>query len=77
MLPYLFLLCSEGLTSLIQKAMNEDKIREYSLCRYGLQMSHIFFVDDTLLFFHAQISDIQTVQEILELCGKFRANRLI
>ena len=57
--------------------MNEDKIKEYSLYRYGLQMSHIFFVDDNLLFFHAQISDIQTVQEILELYGKFRANRLI
>ena len=36
-----------------------------------------FFVDDILLFFHAQISDIHTIQEILELYGKFRANRLI
>ena len=36
-----------------------------------------FFVDDILLFFHAQISDIHTIQEILELYEKFRANRLI
>ena len=68
--PYLFLLCSEGLNALIQKAMNEDKIRGYSLCRYGPKISHLFFADDSLLFCRAQISDIQTIQEILEVYGR-------
>ena len=65
--PYLFLLCSEGLNALIQQAVNEDKIRGYSLCRYGPKISHLFFADDSLLFCHAQISDTQTIQGILDL----------
>ena len=68
--PYLFLLCSEGLNSLIQHAINEDKIRGYSLCQYGPKISHSFFADDSLLFCCAQIIDIQAIQEILELYKK-------
>ena len=68
--PYLFLLCSEGLNALIQHAVNEDKIRGYSLCRYGPKISHLFFADDSLLFCCAQISDIYAIQEILELYEK-------
>lgn len=31
----------------------------------ALQMSHLFFADDTLLFCHAKLRDIQTIQNIL------------
>ena len=65
--PYLFLLCSEGLNALIQQAVNKDKIRGYSLCWYGPKISYLFFADDSLLFCCAQISDIQTIQGILDL----------
>ena len=69
--PNLFLIFSEGrLNALIQKAVNEDRIRGYSLCRCGPKISHLFFADDSLLFCRAQISDIQTIQEILELYEK-------
>ena len=74
--PYLFLLCSEGLNALIQHAVNEDKIRGYSLCRYGPKISHLFFADDSLLFCHAQISDIHAIQEILELYEKALGQRI-
>jgi len=37
--PYLFLLCSEGLTQLIKQAVQVDKIRGYSLCRNGPKIS--------------------------------------
>ena len=74
--PYLFLLCSEGLNALIQKAVNEDKIRGYSLCRYGPKISHLFFADDSFLFCRAQTSDIQTIQEILEVYEKASGQRI-
>ena len=74
--PYLFLLCSKGLNALIQHAVNEDKIREYSLCQYGPKISHLFFADDSLLFCRAQISDIQAIQEILELYEKVSGQRI-
>jgi len=64
--PYLFLLCSEGLNALIKQAVHEDKIRGYSLCRYGPKISHLFFADDSLLFCRAQISDIRAIQGILD-----------
>ena len=48
--PYLFLLCSEGLNGLIQNAVNDRKIQGFSLCRGGPKISHLFFVDDSLLF---------------------------
>ena len=65
--PYLFILCFEGLNALIKQVVVEDKIRGYSLCQYGPKISFLFFADDSLLFCRAQISDIQTIQEILDL----------
>ena len=48
--PYLFLLCSEGLNRMLQKAASNDTIRVFSLCKRGPKISHLFFADDTLLF---------------------------
>ena len=48
--PYLFLLCAEGLHSLIQQAENAGSIKGVSLCSAGPNVSHLFFVDDSLLF---------------------------
>lgn len=69
-MPYLFLLCSEGLTGRIKKVVHENKIRGFSLCKNGPKISQLFFVDDNLLFFHAQLGDIQCIQNILELYEK-------
>lgn len=66
--PYLFLLCSEGLNGLLQKAVNVGDIRGFSLCKYGPQISHLFFADDSLIFCRAKMGDdVQAVQNILAL----------
>ena len=65
--PYLFLLCSKGLNRLIQGVVREDKIRGFSLCRNGPRNSHLFFVDDTLLFCRAKMGDLLALQDILNL----------
>ena len=64
--PYLFLLCSEGLTHLINNVVHTGKIRGYSLCRNGPKISQLFFADDSLLFCRAQLGDVKTIQEILD-----------
>ena len=51
--PYLFLLCAEGFTSLLQKAELEGHIHGVSICRRALKISHLFFADDSLLFCQA------------------------
>ena len=63
--PYLFRLMSEGLNSLIQQAVVAGDIRGFSHCRNGPQISHLFFVDDTLLFCRAELREVQTIQNIL------------
>ena len=65
--PYLFLLCSEGLNRMIQKAARENLIRGYSLCKVGPQITHIFFFFfvDSLLFCRARMEDLQAIQHIL------------
>ena len=63
--PYLFLLCAEGLHSLIQQAANNEELRGMSLCKEGPKITHLFFVDDSLLFCRAKDSDCQKVLNIL------------
>ena len=41
--PYLFLLCSERLNRMFQKAAADDGIRGFSLCKRGPKISHLFF----------------------------------
>ena len=65
--PYLFLLCSEGLNRMLQKASANDSIRGFSLCKRGPKISHLFFADDSLLFCRATLSDLQVIQNILSL----------
>ena len=38
--PYLFLLCAEGFTSLLQKEEMEGNIHGVSICRRALKISH-------------------------------------
>ena len=66
--PFLFLLCTEGLHSLITNAANEGSIRGFSLCRRSPRLTHLLFADDSLLFCRANSHDSLKVLEILETC---------
>uniref|UniRef100_A0A2N9HCI6 Reverse transcriptase domain-containing protein n=1 Tax=Fagus sylvatica TaxID=28930 RepID=A0A2N9HCI6_FAGSY len=63
--PYLFLLCAEGLHSLIQKAKMDGDIQGISLCRRGPKITHLFFADDSLLFSKATANACEKIQGIL------------
>ena len=63
--PYLFLLCSEGLHRLIQKATERSDIHGVSICRNGPKLTHLFFADDSLLFCKATTRECEKVMEIL------------
>ena len=63
--PYLFLLCALGLQSLIQKAEVSDDIKGVAICRNRPRVSHLFFANDNVLFYHATEAECHRILEIL------------
>ena len=63
--PYLFLLCAEGLSSLIKASVANGVMKGISVCREGLELSHLFFADDSLIFCRATENECQTLLNIL------------
>ena len=55
--PYLFLLCTEGLHSLLHQAETSGQIRGVSICRNGPRLTHLFFADDSLVFCRASMQE--------------------
>ena len=48
--PYLFLLYTEVLHSLLQQVAESRQIRGVFICKKGPKLTHLFFVDDSLVF---------------------------
>lgn len=67
---YLFLLCALGLQSLIQKVEVNEEIKGVSICRNGPRVSHLFFVDDSVLFCRATKAECQRILNILTVYEK-------
>ena len=68
--PYLFLICSEGLHGLLNKEAKEGHIRGVSICKKGPRLTHLFFVDDSLVFCRATLAEGQNVQNLLNVTRK-------
>lgn len=61
--PYLFLLCTESLSSLIQHAVNTGVVTGVPTCTRGPRHSHLFFADDNMIFWKANSVDGDTCSE--------------
>lgn len=53
---YLFVLCAEGLSSLLTKTKDEDKIKGICVSKWSQPISHLFLIDDSILFYRAKLS---------------------
>ncbi|KAL0285142.1 UNVERIFIED_CONTAM: putative mitochondrial protein, partial [Sesamum angustifolium] len=65
--PYLFLLCTESFSLLLQLAEREGRIQGVSVCRTAPSISHLLFADDTLIFCRASLESTQVVLNVLEV----------
>ena len=63
--PYLFLLCVEGLFSLIRKAMERQQLCGILSCTNGVCISHLLFSYDSFIFCQAILEESQHLLEIL------------
>ncbi|KAA3466354.1 reverse transcriptase [Gossypium australe] len=64
--PFLFLICSEGLSSLMRLAKEEGLIKAAKASRRGPEISHLLFADDCILFGEATDTGARFLRDILK-----------
>nr|XP_027120381.1 uncharacterized protein LOC113737334 [Coffea arabica] len=68
--PYLFIICTEGLSNLIKKAVDNKHLTGIKICRDSPMVSHLFFADDSLLCCKASKKEAQKLKEVLRIYGQ-------
>ena len=59
--PYLFLFCAEGLNAILKQAADVGEIHGFSICKRGPKLTHIFFVDNCLLFGKSTLEEYEKI----------------
>ena len=65
LVPYLLLLCPEGLSALLQKSVEHGILKGVAACARGPKISHLFFVDDSLTFYQVTIDECSNLISIM------------
>lgn len=64
--PYLYIICSEGLSSYIRHHESRGLLHGTRICRGSPSITHLLFADDSFLFCKATISEVTTLKHILD-----------
>ncbi|KAL8089279.1 hypothetical protein AgCh_038904 [Apium graveolens] len=63
--PYIYILCSEGLTSLLRRAEEVGILHGCTIARGAPTISHLLFADDCYFFFRANAVEADVLKRIL------------
>lgn len=63
---YLFIICAEGLSSLIEKAEARGAIHGVKICRGAPTVSYLLFTDDSYFFFRDSSHECMVMRDILQ-----------
>ena len=63
--PELFLLYSEGFSTLIRNSVQTNRLHGVSISSGAPMITHLLFADDSLLFCKESMAECQTIKEIL------------
>lgn len=74
--PYLFIICVEGLTSLIHNYEAKSWLHGVRICRKALVISHMLFADDSYFYCKADTVEAMKVVELLEKYEKASGQRV-
>lgn len=64
--PYLFLLCVEGLSALLNWEEQRHLLIGLRINKYCPSINHLFYADDNLIFFKVAEQDCQTLKRIFK-----------
>ena len=64
--PTLFLICTEGLSALINRAVRNQLLTGISICRGCPRVTHLLFADDVILFYKASVKESRVLKNILQ-----------
>lgn len=65
--PYLFLLCTEGLMTLLSHAENSGELVGVKVCREAPTVTNLLFADDSLILMKANNANVVCLKSILDL----------
>jgi hypothetical protein len=65
--PYLFIICAEGLSVLLNKAHDDGNIEGVRLCHGAPPINHLFYADDSLIIMKANVNSAESLKQVLAL----------
>lgn len=65
--PYLFLLCANVFSALLTRAALDGHIHGVKVARTTPSVTHLFFADDSILFFQATRREVDEIKRIIQL----------
>ncbi|KAA3486702.1 reverse transcriptase [Gossypium australe] len=63
--PYLFFICAEGFSTLLEDAKQRGPMRGATVGRERVSINHLFFADNCILFGDATSEGVRTVRDII------------
>jgi hypothetical protein len=65
--PYLFLICAEGFSSLLNKVEVEGELEGIRICHSAPSFNYLLFADDSLVLIKANSESARSLQNIVQL----------
>lgn len=64
---YLFVMCTEGLSTLLTKAESQGVLQGIKVGRQAPSIHHLFFADDSFLFARGALQECLSIKQILSV----------
>lgn len=68
--PYLFLLCTKGLMSLLKNSMRKNYTQGIKIYHGASLVSHLLFTNDRIIFCKVDLVNNRKIKMVLEIYGK-------